>query len=312
MFDTVNFWIDRSDTAEGNPFAVLPYLCEVVEQQSDKRGYSCSGKLGDYSIYCKETGVFLTGSLAKYYLPSNVYTLTRQTASEALEKMSDETHLNMAAAKVTRLDVSTIIPTKRPPTDYYSGLGNKPHFDRFSGSQTTLYYSQKTTGMGLVFYDKTKEATEKGAIIPPTLNGCNLLRYEVRFQKKVQRLLKSPDPITGATLIDSRFYYSIVKRWKTEFDTIKKINTISTMTDSIKTPKDAQTVLFATLLQQGGQSKIDEFLADLKAKNVFKDKKYYSRLKADLYKILQAPNEAKSDMILELEKAVSDIAKYAR
>lgn len=310
MFDTVNFWIDRSNTAEDNPFAVLPYLCEVVEQQSEKIGYSCSGKLGDYTVSCFQTGVSLKGSLAKYYLPSNVYTLTRQTAKEALEKMSDETHLNMATAKVTRLDVSTVIPTKRPPTDYYPSLGNKPRFRRLQATKDTLYYTQQFRQ--LIFYDKTKEANAKGALIPPTLNGCNLMRYEMRHTKNIQRLLKLPDPITGATLTDSGFYCSIIQRWKSEFDTIKKINTINTMTDSIKTPKEAQKALFAILLQQGGQTYIDEFLADLKAKNAFSDPKYYSRLKADLYRILQAPNEAKSDMIKELETAIADIAKYAR
>ena len=310
MFDTVNFWIDRSDTAGGNPFAVLSYLSDVLEQQSDKRGYSCSGKLGDYNVCCLQTGVSLKGSLAKYYLPSNVYTLTRQTAKEALERMSEALHLDMAAAKVTRLDVSTVIPTKRPPTDYYNGLGNKPNYRRLQAHPDTLYYSQQYRQ--LIFYDKTKEAAAKAALIPPTLNGCNLLRYEMRYTKNIQRLLKSPDPITGATLTDGGFYYSIVQRWKTEFDTIKKVNTISTMTDSIKTPKDAQKALFAILLQQGGQTYIDEFLADLKAKNAFSDPKYYSRLKADLYKILQAPNEAKSDMIRELEAAIADVAKYAR
>lgn len=310
MFDTVNFWIDRGDAAGGNPFAVLPYLCEVVEQRSDKRGYSCSGKLGDYTVCCFQTGVSLKGSLAKYYLPSNVYTLTRQTAKEALEKMSDETHLNIATAKVTRLDVSTVIPTKRPPTDYYPSLGNKPHYRRLQAHADTLYYNQSFRQ--LIFYDKTKEAAAKAALIPPTLNGCNLLRYEMRHTKNIQRLLKLPDPITGATLTDSGFYYSIIQRWKREFDTIKKINTISTMTDSIKTPKKAQKALFAILLQQGGQNYIDEFLADLKAKNAFSDPKYYSRLKADLYKIWQAPNEAKSDMIRELEKAIADVANYAR
>ena len=310
MFDTVNFWIDRGDTAEGNPFAVLPYLCEVVEQQSDKRGYSCSGKLGDYVVCCFQTGVSLKGSLAKYYLPSNVYTLTRQTAKEALEQMSEALHLDMAAAKITRLDVSTVIPTKRPPTDYYSGLGNKPNFKRLQAHPDTLYYSQKYRQ--LIFYDKTKEASTKGALIPPTLNGCNLLRYEIRFLSHAQRLLKSADPITGATLTDNGFYYSIIQRWRNEFETIKKINTISTMTDSVKTPKEAREALFAILLQRGGQSQIDDFLNDLKAKNAFSDPKYYSRLKADLYKILQAPSEAKSDLIRELETAIADVAQYAR
>lgn len=310
MFDTVNFWIDRSNTAEGNPFAVLPYLCEVVEQQSDKRGYSCSGKLGDYSVFCYQAGISMKGSLAKYFLPSNVYTLTRQTAKEALEKMSDELHLNMAAAKVARLDVSTVIPTKRPPADYYNGLGNKPHFRRLQAHHDTLYYNQSFRQ--LIFYDKTKEAAAKSALIPPTLNGCNLMRYEMRLVKNLQRVLKLPDPITGATLTDSGFYYSIIRQWKSEFDTIKKINTISTMTDNIKTPKEAQTALFAILLQRNGQNCIDEFLADLKAKNAFSDPKYYSRLKSELYRILQAPNESKSDLISELEKAISDVAQYAR
>ena len=84
------------------------------------------------------------------------------------------------------------------------------------------------------------------------------------------------------------------------------------MTDDIKTPKEAKTALFAILLQQGGQNCIDEFLADLKAKDTFSDPKYYSRLKSELYKIMQAPKEAKTDMVLELEKAISDIAQYAR
>lgn len=310
MFDTVNFWIDRGNTAEDNPFAVLPYLCKVAEHNSDKKGYSCSGKLGDYSVCCFQTGISLKGSLAKYYLPSNVYTLTRQTVKEALEKMSDELHISMTAAKVTRLDVSTVIPTKRPPADYYPSLGNKPHFRRLQAHPDTLYYSQQHKQ--LIFYDKTKEAASKSALIPPTLKGCNLMRYEMRIIKSVQRMLKSSNPITGITLADSKFYYSIIQLWKNEFETIKKINTISTMTDSIKTPKEAQRALFAILLQQGGQTYIDEFLADLKAKKTFSDPKYYSRLRSDLNKIMQAPHEAKSTLIIELEKAVADVAKYAR
>ena len=312
MYDTVNFWIEKGNAAGGNPFAVLPFLNDITERQSDKFGYSCSGKFGDYSVYCFKGGLSLKGSLAKLYLPSNAYTLTRQTTKEALEKIGDGLHLDIGAATVTRLDVSTVIPTKRPPTDYYRGLGNKPYFKRLQAHQDTLYYSQKLKQ--LAFYDKTKEASAKGVLIPPTLKGCNLMRYEMRLIRKTQRLLKSQTPITGATLTDESFYYSIIKRWKTEFDTIKKINIIGTMTD-IKTPQQAKETLFAILLQQsqqGGQNCIDEFLSDLKAKDTFTDPKYYSRLKADLYRILQAPTEAGSDLITELEKAIADFANYAR
>jgi hypothetical protein len=84
------------------------------------------------------------------------------------------------------------------------------------------------------------------------------------------------------------------------------------MIDNITTPKEAQIALFAYLLQQNGQSVINDFLAELKAKNVFDDRKYYSRLKAELNKILAAPKGQKSDLMQELETAIYDVAKYAR
>jgi hypothetical protein len=70
--------------------------------------------------------------------------------------------------------------------------------------------------------------------------------------------------------------------------------------------------LFAYLLQQSGQNVIDEYLAELKAKKVFDDRKYYSRVKSDLNKTLATPKGQKSDLMQELETAIYDVAKYAR
>lgn len=310
MIDTLNLWLDSGNAKDGNPFFVLPYLNNVEEHNSDKRGYSCSGELGDYVVYCSQLGISLKGSLAKYYLPSNVFTLTRQTAGEAIEKMSDELHLDIGGAKVTRVDISTIIPTQRQPNNYYSSLGNKARFTRLLTHPDTLYYNQRLRQ--LIFYDKTKEASTKGAIIPPALNGNNLLRYEMRLLRNPQRLLKSPEMIRGADLIGQDNYYKLVQLWKREFDDIKKINNIEIMTDSIKTPKDGIETLLATLLQEKDQSYIDDYLALLRAKDTFADPKYYSRLKASLNKIRQAPTGAKSELMSELETAISNVARYAR
>lgn len=311
MIDTLNMWIDAAAMAGGNPFAIAPYLTDIEEKQGEWRGYSIGGKLGDYSIYADRRGVSLRGSLAKYYLPSNVYTLTRATVQQAIEKMSDSLHLNIAAAVVTRADVSTVIPTKRPPVDYYSHLGAKPYYERIQATGNTLYYNTKKRQ--LVFYDKTKEAAAKRATIPPTLADCNLLRYELRFTSRLQKQLKQASPIQVATLYNPDFYYTLIQHWKQEFDTIQKLNRATTMIESIKTTGDAARGLFARLLQDGGgQAVIDEYIADLKARKVFANRQYYTRLKNDLNKVLQAPIEQQGDLIEELEKAVSDVAKYAR
>jgi len=307
MLDTVNFWLSQSGINE----QVLQCLSNVCEHSNERQGYSCSGKFGDYTITCYNGGISLKGSLAKLYLPSNVYTHTRQTISEAIKLLSDALHLDIMRAKVTRLDISTVITTRLPPKEYYPCLGDKPHFTRLQTSPTTLYYNTKKRQV--VFYDKTKEAQAKGAVIPETLQGCNLFRYELRLTKELVRQLHTAMPyISGAMLSDSEFYYNLIQLWKNEFDTIKKLNTFQTTMENIKTPKEAQTALFASLLQQQGANCIDEYINTLKANKAFADAKYYSRLKADLYKIVQSNTMQDNELVKELETAINNVAKYAR
>lgn len=307
MYDTLGIWIDGSDIK--SPFDVLPYLTERTEYNSEKMGYSCGGRLNNYAVYCNQAGIKLNGSLSEYYLPSNVFTLTRQTATEAFEKMSDELHFDMMKAQIKRVDISTIIPTKRCPADYFSRLGNKPRYKRLQACADTLYYRQRLKQMA--FYDKSKEASAKGSIMPPTLIGCNLLRYELRLCRP-KKALKAAEPIRAKDLIKTETYYKLIQMWKAEFVTIKKNNNNGFMSDSIKTPKDAKDLFLATFIQQNGQSCIDDFIADLKSQNAFTDPKSYSRLKKDLYKLLQFPAGEKNELISELENAILDIAKYAR
>jgi hypothetical protein len=308
MFDTVNFWIDRVNTSGGKPFDVLSRLSEITERQNEKSGYSCTGKAGDYTVIILERGISLQGSLAKYFLPSNVYTLTRRDTQQAVEQLSDHLHTDIRQATVTRLDVSTVITTKRPPSDYYSHLGSKPCFERLQSTPDTLYYNNHQRQ--IVFYNKTGEAEARGVEIPEIYRGCNLLRYELRYTKHVGKQL-SVD-LTAAGLYDVKFYRSVIQRWYDEFKAIRKYKKQSFMTGNINTPKDALSVLFAHLLQQGGQGVIDDFMSELKAKKVFADRKYYSRVKADLNKIIAAPRGEQNDLIKELETKFFDIARYAR
>jgi hypothetical protein len=309
MYDTVNFWINRVNVS-GSPFDVLPCLSEITERQNEKSGYSCTGKAGDYTVSVYESGISLKGSLAKYFLPSNIYTLKRKDAQHAIEQLSDQLHIDLTlAAKITRMDISTVLYTKRPPADYFPYLGDKPYFNRLQSTPDTLYYNQRQRQ--IVFYDKSKEAIAKGVQVPEILQSSNLLRYELRYIKRLNSQLNTD--LTVAKLYDTEFYRLIVQRWYKEFKTIQKLKEQSFMTDKIpKTPNDAKEALLAVYLQEKGQSYVDEYLNELKAKNAFPDKKYYSRLKADLNKILATPKGEQSDLIKELETQIFDIARYAR
>jgi hypothetical protein len=307
MFDTVNFWMDRVELSGVRTFDIQPYLSEITERQNE-RGYSCSGKAGGYLAHVAENGISLQGSLAKNYFGDNLHTLTRRDTKQAIEQLSDSLHLNINTARVTRLDVSTVIPARRPPADYYSHLGNKPYFVRLQSTPDTLYYNNHQRQ--IIFYDKTKEAAAKDVQVPEILQNANLLRYELRYTKRLDRQLKGE--VTAARLYDVEFYRSVIQCWHSEFKTIQKLKNQSFMIDSINTTKEAETALFAALLQEKGQSIIDEYLAELKAKNVFKERQRYSELKRKLNTILQAPKGEQSDLIKELETAIFDIARYAR
>lgn len=311
MVDTLNMWIDTAAMSSGNPFDIAAYLSNVEEKQSERQGYRCSGAIGNYQATITSRGIFLYGSLSKYYLPSNAYTLKRRQIGEALQMMSDQLHVDVTAATVTRLDISTVIPTKRPPADYYSELGNKERFTRLQPHPDTLEYLTKKRV--LIFYDKRKEAAAKRAIEPPALADCpNLLRYELRFMSQPHRQLKQADPIPAARLADQAFYYMYVQRWRQEFETINKIHRHTLNMDNIKKPSDVKEAILGYLMQQaGGQGLIDNILADLKARKAFADPKYYSRARSDLNKILQAAGGQESELMKELEKAIAEIAKYA-
>jgi hypothetical protein len=309
MYDTVNFWIERAMVG-GDPFTIAQYLDEAAEHSSN-RGYTVTGKAGDYSVLLTDSGISLKGSLPKLLLPSNIHTLNRSGAKDAIIKLSDTLHLPIMGAKVTRVDVSAALPVPRPVNDYYQYLGNKPHSQRLQATVDTLYYNKKM--MQHIFYNKIAEAKAKSMMIPAGFDGANLLRVEVRF---IQRLPKqfNRTEITGATLYEEKFYTDIVQRWGKEYYSIDKLKSTSIMnTTNIKTPKDGVNALFSFLLQDREPGFINAFIADLRAKKTFDDPKYYSRLKDDLNKLTKATTIAEqSELIRELDQSIREVILNCR
>jgi hypothetical protein len=235
--------------------------------------------------------------------------LTRKDAQWAIEELSDRLHMDINVAKVTRLDISTVLYTRQPPSDYYAYLGQKPYFERVQSTPDTLYYNNHQRQ--IVFYDKKKEATEKGVPIPAILQNANLLRYELRYTKRLNRQLNTD--VTAGKLYVRPFYDSLIENWYKELKEIQKLKKQSFMIENITTGKAAKDALFAHLLKQSGQSTIDDFLSVLKAENKFTDPKYYSRLKASLNSMLNATEfHEKDELIQEIETQAFNIAKYAR
>lgn len=308
MYDTINFWLGAEQVDD--VYCVVQYLADV-EQRNDINGsVSYAGKLGDYSVICKPNGIAMYGSLAKFYLHSNMATLTRATAQEAIEKMSDMLHLDMRQAIVRRLDVSTVMPTKRPPAEYYNRLGDKRYFTRLQATPNTLYYN--TQRQQLAFYDKVKEHRAKGVQVPLPLADCQyVLRYELRYLKKVQSQLGVVD---GATLYNPKFYREMVTRWRDAYISINKISRNNNVMMEIKKAKDVKDLVLLRALQAMPADFIDGIMVELKAQHALPSARDYTRAKGYIKDVLEKATADKHDdeLLTELDTTIKDMAKYAR
>jgi hypothetical protein len=307
MFDNVNFWMNSSDISMGKPFEMLPYLSDVTEWQNE-RGYNCTGKFKNYAVGVYESGISMRGSLAKNHFGDNIHTLTRKDAQWAIEELSDSLHIDINVAKVTRLDISTILYTKHPPADYFPYFGEKPYFKRLQSAPDTLYYNNHQRQ--IVFYDKTKEATEKGVTIPDILQNANLLRYELRYTKRLNKQLNTD--LTAGKLYVRPLYDSLIESWYQELKSIQKLKKQSFMAENITTVKDAEAALFASLLHKS-PGVIDEYLNALRAAGVFNDRQRYYELKKRLATISTSVEfHEKNELMQEIEEKAFNIARYAR
>ena len=77
------------------------------------------------------------------------------------------------------------------------------------------------------------------------------------------------------------------------------------MANNIKTPKDVETRIFNALVRRNPKE-VNRFLLELKAKDVFEHKEYYSRLNSKIRRIHQT-QAVENDLIEELSSKIEGI-----
>lgn len=201
------------------------------------------------------------GSLCKWHLGDNYQTLGRRETQEAIEHLSDTLHLPMGEAEVTRLDFGTNLPVKYPVSVYLEHLGPLRYYER-GGTVNSLYYWGN--GKELNFYDKNREWQEAGATIPELYAGRNVLRYEIRYKKRLPKHFSRPS-LTAADLYDRAFFDEMLHRWRDTYKAIQKINDITPDFNMITKKSDLNRLGVLALVEKyGGQQK---FIGHIKTAN---------------------------------------------
>lgn len=312
MYDTIKSWIDRS--GDGGIDASVCSLVDSKEivDRSTGEVWVC-GNVGNLKVAVSGMGMSVKGSLSKFYLTDNIYTLNRNQVKEAVEKLSDTLKVDFSTAKINRIDISANLIMHNQVAQYYDALGLCTYFNRVRATQDTLYYynkgkEQKRT---LVFYDKIREMQSRKCIIPEELRDRNILRYESRWNTRLSQQLKENE-ITGESLYDERFYNKIVDLWGDSYFKINKLRNVNNNAmGEIKTVSNALDFIFAMQLRKSDPNEIQKILEEMKEKKIFHDRKYYSRLKAKLKEISSKIDyTSEIDLVQELDSKVRNVLDH--
>jgi hypothetical protein len=303
MYDTINMYYNLID----NPAPSIEKLFEHCNNKSehynvrDDSSY-LQGNLKNMRVTLNDSSITVKGSLCKYFYGNNIDTLNLTNTREALNQISADLSIDIHKASVSRIDFSTNIVTDYTPTIYYPYLGNLTRFQRFE-QPNAIYYNQDAKR--LLFYDKIEEAKKKGMTIPKQHIGDNLLRYELVLNKGISRYLKY-NGLYVQDLGSEELFKKLLHIWYGYYQQIQKHSkTIKIMADNIKTPKDVETRIFNALVRRNPKE-VQRFLLELKAKDVFEHKEYYSRLNSKIRNI-QKTQIMENDLIEELSSKIEGI-----
>ena len=303
MYDTINMYYNILD----NPAPTIEKLFEHCNNKSEHYNVKndssyLQGNLKNMRVTYNESSISIKGSLCKYFYGNNIDTLNLTTTREALAQISADLSLDINKASVSRIDFSTNIVTDFTPTIYYPYLGELSRFERCE-QPNSIYYNQEAKK--LLFYDKIAEAKKKQMPIPKQHIGDNLLRYELVLKRDVPRYLKY-NGLYALDLGSEELFKKLLHIWYGYYQQIQKHSkTIKIMANNIKTPKDVETRIFNALVRRNPKE-VNRFLLELKAKDVFEHKEYYSRLNSKIRNI-QKTQAVENDLIEELSSKIEGI-----
>ena len=311
MYDTINFRLTAEDVCNINFLEETPCYLNNIANHIFSGVPVVTGDLGGLKVVASEWQVKVKdASLCKWYLGDNFQELGRGTTQQAIEKLSDDLHLPMDRATITRLDVGVNIITQHPPATYLNHLGVLANAKRLQ-QPIGLYYSKRDEV--LCFYDKVMECKAHNELLPPLYRGRNVLRYEQRYMHRIHSRLKVP-AVTGATLYDEAFYMAVLERFLKAYKVINKINDIKPNFKIMKGRKDFQRMGVLSLIERlGGEIELTNQINEAQQRGELTSKQAYDlrnevRKACEIKDGFTEPNE----QITELDKKISEAVKFYR
>lgn len=202
------------------------------------------GKAGNLTVKQYSDSVVIAGSLAKYLHGENMSVLQKHgyidEVKESLEKLEEETKINLSNAVVREIEIGTSEEMKNDCADYLSlfgRIGGRYKRFRTDGAELeSVNYRTRTGFFEFYAYDKAKEMKDarQEKKIPDEYKNKNVLRLELRIKgrqgiRSIFRRDLKPYDLAEKDVYDELknqfydFYRQIPKTERTVFIDISRI-----------------------------------------------------------------------------------------
>jgi len=309
MYDNLNITLKNEHCPETNFLQTVPqFLTYVSNQGVNKFGEYVSGYLDNLNVSITENRIKIyNSSICKYFLGDNFKTLTRGDTKRVIEKISDSLHLPFHLANISRIDIAQNLIMQYSEKIYYPYLGEAQYYSRLEQNNGLYYNNQKRQ---LVFYGKEHEQRIKRQPIPELYKNRNVLRFELRFIKRLNEQFNKSE-ITAGLLYDEVFYYDLVERWKYEYFAIQKIRSkLISMKPTGSKKEFTENLALLTVLELG-QPQVLSKVKEWQVSGEISKKQAYD-LRTFIKQLSKTPMyDQGNDFINELNKKIKEAARYS-
>lgn len=306
MYDNVDMILFKNDFPRADFLEIVPQFLSVVSNSGESQyGEYCNGFLDSLKVSVSDSRVKISGSsLCKYYLGDNFKTLTRGDTQRAIQSISDRLHLSFDRANITRIDFAQNFIMKYPESVYYPYLGESQYYRRLEQDNGIYYNNQKRQ---LLFYGKEHEQRFKGEPIPELYQNRNVLRYELRFKRRVGSQFKQPF-VKAGDLYKPLFYKGLVNKWRNEYQAIQKVNLKLFNMKPTGSKKQFAEDLALCAVSDLGQARVLGMLKEWQTIGEINKKQAYDLRR--FVKGLSSTNKDKeNELISELNRKVNEVAR---
>jgi hypothetical protein len=307
MYDNVKLYLDHSTGAKD--CAAVKTIVSALDNARDC-GVCISGFVENLTVKVYPANVIIFGSLPKFLQGDNIGRFDRHATRYAIEKLSDTLQTDINGAKVTGFEFGAVYLMDKPVNEYLTRFDDLPNMFKYGVKGQSVYYQTpgKHPAKKLIFYDKSAENANANRNTPPGLNNTNLLRYELRLERRLPQLLKE-NQITAKMLYSCRLYDKVLERYKHEYFMIpKKRILVETSREAKITVSDAYNRLVAKFLADN-QVIVTNYVEALKQQKQFKTRTEYTRLRNKFKGIVQKYSSGvdPEDIIEELDDEIRNV-----